>query len=89
MSRVTGTLTASADLDGTSAETTKMSFSVALERLQANAKAEGRVVLFDTLNITMERNTAERSTLVGEKTIEEYTFIVVSAQATKLPTSAE
>lgn len=82
MTRKTVRLYASNGLVGNTLASATASFAQALANLEAAGKREGREVLFDTLNVEIERSSVETSTIGGESTVEAtFTTINVDAEA--------
>lgn len=82
--RKTEALSASATLDGNSLNEAVASFTQALVNLENRGFQTNREVLYDTLEVSIERDFQETSSIVGPST-REPTFIQinVSAQAVR------
>ena len=86
--RKTERLCASVYLDGETKASAGKSFATALDNLENEARIQRREVLFDTLNVSIERYQTDNRTLMGNRS-EAFTRaeITVSAEAVKLPFS--
>ena len=85
MSRKTERIYATAEFDGENAETTAASFVAAVGALNTEGARQKREVLFDTLEVEMDVQTVDQSSLTGKSQVSEtYKTVVVSAQAVKL-----
>ena len=86
MDRKTERIYASAPLDGTTAMTTSQSLTDAIIALGKEGQRLERIVLFDTLEVSVERATADDRTIMEALTRTSQTFvsIEVSAEAVSL-----
>lgn len=81
MARKTERLYASAPLNGDSMGLAQLSFGTALSLLRVKGADEGREVLFDTLEVEIERNTVDVSSIADSGRASTYVTITVSAEA--------
>lgn len=85
MARKTERLFASASLVGDDKGHAAMSFATALTNLEVEAKKQGREVLFDTLEVGIERDVRDERTITGgHLNVSTYAIITVSAEAVKV-----
>lgn len=85
MTKKTERLYASAGLVGETAASALESVRLAFAVLETDAKRNGREVLFDTLELSIERVTDDVRTLtdVASSKVSTFTSIVVSAEAVR------
>lgn len=86
MARKTERIFASAPLDGTDSVTTAMSFQHAIVNLGMQGHQAKRIVLFDTLEVSIERSTMDERTIMDalSKTVQTFASIEVSAEAVSI-----
>ena len=89
--RITERMYGTAQLDGESALTAAASFQAAIINLTENAQADGRIVLFDTMEVRITRESVSDGTLLDFATntarVSTWTTISVSAECVTLPVS--
>jgi hypothetical protein len=85
--RKTERLYVSAPLDGTTDISAAESFSMAISNLVVAGQESGREVLFDTLEVTIDRETVDDGTtwdrINRQSTISTFATITASAEAVK------
>lgn len=89
MERKTERLYATATLNGETALTAAASLHEAILNLAKRGDSEGRLVLFDTLDVTIERRTVDDRTFADHSKTQSYVSIEVSAEAVKLDAVSE
>lgn len=90
MGRKTERLYATATLNGETALTAAASLHEAILNLAKRGDSEGRLVLFDTLDVAIERRTVDDRTFFADHSkVQSYVSIEVSAEAVKLDAVSE
>lgn len=86
MARKTERIFASAPLNGTDAVTTATSLQEAIVNLGVQGQRAKRVVLFDTLEVSIERSTMDERTIMDAlpKTVQTFASVEVSAEAVSI-----
>lgn len=87
--RKTERLYATATLNGETALTAAASLHEAILNLAKRGESEGRLVLFDTLDVTIERRTVDDRSWADSSRVQSYVSIEVSAEAVKLDAVSE
>jgi hypothetical protein len=84
MTRKTEIVSATSELDGDDAKAVVASFALAVESLEHEAIKQDREILFDTLEVSIERDFMEDRSLAGyQNTVSVFMAIQLRAQGVK------
>ena len=81
MAKKTETLSVTGSLDGSTLRSAVESFTITLIALENEGVRTGRVILYDTLEVSIERELFNDQTVGGETAVDSYTTIQMRALA--------